>query len=89
MELAQKRHIAMLQLRIAMSHTLTLQCGCCVYVSCHPATGVAHTRIIERRAPRCPVRRHEVGARVWLWELLPDRQLEPHERNPVSEKTQQ
>jgi len=55
-----------------MSHTLTLQCGCSVYVSCHPETGIAHTRILERRGADCRVRRHEVGTRVWLWELLPD-----------------
>jgi hypothetical protein len=54
-----------------MSYCVTLWCGCDVYVSCHPQTGLAHTRIIERRGQRCPVRRHEIGARLWLWELLP------------------
>jgi len=55
-----------------MSYSVTLWCGCDVYVSCHPTTGVAHTRIVERRGERCPVRRHEIGARLWLWELLPE-----------------
>jgi hypothetical protein len=55
-----------------MSHTLTLQCGCIVYVSCDPRTAVAHTRVIERRSPTCRSRRHDVGARLHLWEMLPD-----------------
>jgi hypothetical protein len=55
-----------------MSHTVTLWCGCSVYVSCHPQTGIAHSRIVEARGSGCPVKRHEIGARVWLWELLPD-----------------
>jgi hypothetical protein len=54
-----------------MSYNVTLWCGCAVYVSCHPTTRLAHTRIIEARGAACPVRRHEVGARLWLWELLP------------------
>ncbi len=54
-----------------MSYTVTLWCGCTVYVSCHPATRVAHTRIVEKRGAACPVRKHDVGARLWLWELLP------------------
>jgi len=54
------------------SHCLTLQCGCVVYVSCHPTTGVAHTRIIQSRGEACRVRRHEVGLRLFLWELLPE-----------------
>jgi hypothetical protein len=55
-----------------MSYTLSLRCGCSVYVSCHPVTGIAHTRIIQAVGPRCRVRRHAVGARLALWELLPD-----------------
>jgi len=55
-----------------MSHNLTLECGCVVYVSAHPETGVAHTRIIQARGNDCRVRRHEVGLRLSLWELLPD-----------------
>lgn len=54
-----------------MSYNVTLWCGCAVYVSCHPKTRLAHTRIVETRGQTCPVRRHEVGARLWLWELLP------------------
>jgi hypothetical protein len=60
-----------------MSYTLTLFCGCALYVSCHPRTGVAHTRIIESRGPGCTVRRHEVGLRLYLWEMLPDRRSPP------------
>jgi len=55
-----------------MSHDVTLWCGCLVYVSCHPETGVAHTRVVERRGGECPMRNHEVGAHLWLWEMLPD-----------------
>jgi hypothetical protein len=60
-----------------MSYTLVLQCGCTVYVACHPRTRLAHTRIIEARSPHCTDRRHEVGARLWLWEMLPDSRHEP------------
>lgn len=56
-----------------MSYNLTLDCGCLVYVSCDPRTRAAHTRVIERRSPTCPVRKHEVGLRLNLWDLLPDR----------------
>ena len=55
-----------------MSYTISLPCGCAVYVSCNPETGVARTRIIERRGEPCTDRRHEVGTRLWLWEMLPD-----------------
>jgi len=54
-----------------MSYNLSLTCGCVVYVSCHPLTRVAHTRVIEARGAACSVRRHEVGLRLNLWELLP------------------
>ena len=57
-----------------MSYTLALHCGCIVYVSCHPATHVAHTRVIESVGTRCMTRRHERGSRVFLWELLPERE---------------
>lgn len=57
----------------AMSYTLTLSCGCTVYVACHPKTRVAHTRVIESRGPCCRVRRHDVGVRLFLWEMLPER----------------
>jgi hypothetical protein len=63
-----------------MSYTLTLPCGCIVYVSCHPRTGVAHTRVVESRGRQCERRRHDVGARLFLWELLPD---PVHQTRPV------
>jgi uncharacterized ferredoxin-like protein len=59
-----------------MSHTLTLDCGCTVYVSCHPKTHTAHTRVLERRGPACRVRKHEVGLRLYVVDLLPDRATE-------------
>jgi hypothetical protein len=59
------------------SYTLTLACGCVVYVSCHPQTGVAHTRVIERRGAMCKNRHHDVGARLWLWEMLPESAASP------------
>jgi hypothetical protein len=55
-----------------MSYDLTLQCGCVVCVSAHPTTRIAHTRIIRSRGKTCRVRRHEIGLRLYLWELLPD-----------------
>lgn len=58
-----------------MSYSITLWCGCRVYVSCHPQTGTAHTRIIERRGNNCPDRRHAVAAQLRLWEILPDRRI--------------
>jgi len=58
-----------------MSYAITLWCGCDVYVSCDPKTGLAHTRIIERRSAACTDRRHEVGLRLRLWEMLPDARL--------------
>jgi hypothetical protein len=56
-----------------MSYTITLRCGCVVYVSCHPETHIAHTRVIESRGAGCAERRHDRGVRVFLWELLPQR----------------
>jgi len=56
-----------------MSYTLMLPCGCTVYVSCDPITTIAHTRIIERHGAACAVRAHRVGARIFLWEILPER----------------
>jgi hypothetical protein len=55
-----------------MSYSVTLWCGCTVYVSCNPVTGLAHSRIVESHGSTCTIRRHDVGARLWLWELLPD-----------------
>jgi len=59
-----------------MSYNLTLQCGCVVYVSAHPKTRIAHTRVIQSRGSHCGVRRHEIGLRLYLWELLPDPHIE-------------
>jgi hypothetical protein len=55
----------------AMSYNLTLRCGCLVYVACDPRTTVAHARILERRDPGCRVRKHEVGLRLSLREIVP------------------
>lgn len=60
-----------------MSYNLTLQCGCVVFVACHPETRIAHTRIIESRGTACRVRRHEVGWKLYLWEILPDPTYRP------------
>lgn len=58
-----------------MSYNLAMPCGCVVYVSCFPDTGLAHTRIIETRAASCRMRGHEQGTRVYLWDLLPAPEL--------------
>jgi hypothetical protein len=55
-----------------MSYTLSLQCGCTVYVACHPQTRIAHTRVIQERGGACRMRMHAVGVRLFLWEMLPD-----------------
>jgi hypothetical protein len=55
-----------------MSYTLTLGCGCLVYVAAHPRTMIVHTRIIERRGGDCRVRAHDIGTRLKLWEMLPE-----------------
>jgi hypothetical protein len=54
-----------------MSYEITLWCGCRLYVACHPQTGVAHSRIIDRRGESCRERNHDIGVRLALWELLP------------------
>ena len=56
-----------------MSYTLTLDCGCTVYVACDPKTQAAHTRVLESRGPACHVRKHEVGLKMYVYDLLPDR----------------
>ena len=58
-----------------MCYTVTMGCGCQVYVSCHPRTNVAHTRVIERRGTRCGVRQHEIGFRLQLWEMLAESEV--------------
>ncbi len=55
-----------------MSYNLTLQCGCIVYVACDPKSGLSHARVIETKGPRCRTMRHEIGLRLFLWEILPD-----------------
>jgi hypothetical protein len=64
-----------------MSYTLTLECGCTVYVACDPLSRVAHSRVIERVGSRCGIRRHEVGLKLWTWELLPQPASRPIERS--------
>jgi hypothetical protein len=65
-----------------MSYTITLWCGCTVYVACFPGTNAAHARVIERRGANCAERRHQTGVRLWLWEMLPDvRNPEPRIRH--------
>ena len=54
-----------------MSYNLTLQCGCIVYVACDPKTGLSHTRILELRGQHCRIKRHDIGTRIYLWEMLP------------------
>ena len=53
-----------------MSYTVTLLCGCEVYVACAPWTGRAHTRIIEWKPIGCRIGSHGVGVRLQLRELL-------------------
>src|SRR5262245_21743117 len=54
------------------SYTLDLNCGCIVSVSVHPESRIARTRILQTRGRLCTNKRHEVGSRLYLWELLPD-----------------
>ncbi len=65
----------------AMSYNLSLRCGCVVYVSCDPKTGLSHSRVIERRGTLCPIRKHEIGLKIYLWELLPDPSTPPRIRS--------
>ena len=66
-----------------MSYNVTLGCSCRVYVSVDPRTEVAHTRVIESRGEACRDRHHDVGARLRVWELLPDERAS--QRLPVVE----
>ena len=56
-----------------LSYNLSLQCGCVLYVSRHPETGIALRRVIQSRGAQCCDSRHQVGLRLFLWEILPDR----------------
>ena len=60
-----------------MSYNLTLQCGCLVYVACDPKTGLSHTRVLETKGLWCRARRHEIGSRLFLCEILPDPAYQP------------
>jgi hypothetical protein len=55
-----------------MSYTITLWCGCRVYVACEEGTRVARMRVIERRGDTCPDSRHTKAVRLRLWEILPE-----------------
>jgi hypothetical protein len=68
-----------------MSYTITLWCGCRVYVSCDPRTRAAHSRILERRGPDCGDRRHQRGERLRLWEMLPDPRIDERQIEYESE----
>jgi len=57
-----------------MFYRLCLACGCTVYVVRDPITGVAQLRELESRGSSCTDRRHALGARLWLWEILPEPQ---------------
>lgn len=54
-----------------MFYQLVSPCGCTVRVACDRETGVVHTRVIEEPGDTCRNRRHRIGARFWVWELLP------------------
>jgi hypothetical protein len=64
-----------------VSYTVTLLCGCEVYVACASWTGLAHTRIIESQPLGCPIRSHGVGVRLQLCELL----ASPSDDSPVQD----
>jgi hypothetical protein len=53
----------------AMSYNIAL--------ACDPKTGLSHTRILEAKGPSCPATRHEIGFRLFLWEILPDPAYQP------------
>jgi hypothetical protein len=63
-----------------MSYNLVLDCGCNVYVSCDPKSGMSHARVVEQKGAECLVRTHEVGRRLYLWELLPTPATPPRSR---------
>ena len=67
-----------------MSYNLTLDCGCLIYVACDPKTTLAHSRIVEQKGADCPVRTHEVGRRLYLWELLPPPATRPTTRSDIA-----
>jgi hypothetical protein len=64
------------------TYTLTIPCSCIVFVVLDAETGLAQSRVIEIQGPRCRVSRHEAGARLYLWEMLPGFRL----RDPVGSR---
>ena len=54
-----------------ITYTLTIPCSCLVFVVLDTDTGLARSRSIEIPGSRCRVSRHEAGARLYLWEMLP------------------
>ena len=68
-----------------MSYTLTLACGCTVYVHQGVHRAAAPVRTLQGRGDCCPTPGHAVGVRVWLWELLPDPPIvPPRDEKPAS-----
>jgi hypothetical protein len=59
-----------------MEYVLTLWCGCVVKVMRDARTKSLRSRVIGERGVRCPHRHHRPGARLWLWEILPDPRVE-------------
>jgi len=56
----------------------------CVHRTCHgivspadPETGIVLTRVVQSRGTCCGVARHQIGMRLYLWELLPVRRPQP------------
>ena len=60
-----------------LSYDLRLQCGCVLHVSRDPETGSVRTRVIQSLGTDCRDRRHQVGVRLYLWEILPDYRYRP------------
>ncbi len=58
-----------------MAYTLKVWCGCTVSVECSHDSQTGPSRFIKRRSARCRKQEHQVGARLWLWEILPDRHV--------------
>ena len=58
--------------RRVVSYNLTLQCGCILRVARDSQSATGPIRVVETRGDGCAARAHDVGARLYLWELLPD-----------------
>jgi len=48
-----------------------------LHVSRDPETGIVQTRVIQSRGVECRDRRHQIGLRLYLWEILPDYRYRP------------